>query len=144
MKKMMLSGAVVLLTFTAAIAQSTPCDKKVVYHSERQEMLGTDGQVVDSKSDIVDIEVSKEGISVTVNDKGVQLTATIKEVTCEWKTPYQEGKATYTASFAKGNGETSEGTAVVEAKEGKITVVFAIAAMDGKKFRAVVSSYKEK
>lgn len=140
----MLSGAILLLTFTAAIAQTTPCDKKVVYHSERQEFLDTDGQVVDSKSDVVDIEVSKEGISVSVNDKGVQLTATIKEVTCEWKTPYQEGKATYTATFAKGNGEASDGTATVEAKEGKITVVFSIAAMDGKKLRAVISSYNEK
>jgi hypothetical protein len=143
MKKMMFSVVVLLLTITTAIAQ-TPCDKKVVYHSEKQELLDTDGQIADSKTDVVDIEVSKEGISVKVNDKDGELTAAVKEVTCEWKTPYQEGKAVYKVTFAKGSGEASEGSLTIEAKEGKITVLFVIEAMNGKKLRALISNYSEK
>lgn len=143
MKKMMLAVIVLFITITTAIAQ-TPCDKKAVYHSERQELLDTDGQVVDSKSDVVDIEVTKEAISVKVNDKDGELTGTVKEVACEWKTPYQEGKATYKVTFAKGNGESSEGSLTIEAKEGKVTALFAIEAMNGKKLRAIINKYEEK
>ena len=144
MKKMMFSVVVLLLTITTAIAQTTPCDKKVVYHSEKQELVDTDGQVADSKTDVIDIEVSKEAISVSVNGEGTKLTGTVKEVTCEWKTPYQEGKVTYKVTFAKDSGEASEGSLTIEAKEGKITALFTIEAMNGKKLRALVSNYTEK
>ena len=143
MKKVLLSVIVLLVSLTTALAQPA-CDKKVVYHSERQELVGTDGQVSDSKTDVADIEVSKESIVVTIAGKSDELTATVKKVSCDWTKPYQEGMVVYEATFRKGNGETSEGKLIVKAKEGKITVTFEIEAMNGRKLRAIVSSYNEK
>jgi len=142
MKKIMLFATALLLTVTAAVAQSN-CDKKVVYHSEKQERLDADGQVQGTQTDVADIEISKENIKVEVAGKGQIITGAVKEVACDWKTPYQEGKVVYKATFSREDGQSSDGTVTVEAKEGKITVLFEIQAGSGRRIRAVVDNYKE-
>jgi hypothetical protein len=142
MKKVSLIALTLLLTAATAFSQS-PCDKKVVYHSDKQEMMNADGEVEKNNSDDVEIEVSKQAISLRV-DGNVKFTGTVKEITCEWKKVYEEGKAFYKVTFAKDNGETSEGSITIEAKDGKLTVVFEIAAMNGRKAKALISKYEEK
>lgn len=142
MKKMLLSFAVLLLAGTAAIAQ---CDKNVVFHSDKQEMISPEGEVMDNKTDLLSIEFTKEKIVVNVNEKNDKLIATIKETICEWKDIYKEGKAIYKVDFQKPeSGETSEGSMTVEAKDGKLYILVEIARLEGKKIKVLVNKHEEK
>lgn len=142
MKKMLLSFTVFLLAATAAIAQ---CDKKVVYYSDKQEMISPEGDIVNNKTDALSIEFTKESITINVGEKTGAMTATIKETTCQWKEIYKEGKAVYKVEFQKPeSGETSEGNMTVEAKEGKLYLLVEMARLDGKKIKVLVSKYEEK
>lgn len=142
MKKMLLSFSVFLLAATATIAQ---CDKKVVYTSDKQEMISPEGDVVNNKTDALTIEFTKENITINVGEKPGALTATIKSRTCEWKEIYKEGKAVYKVEFQKPeSGETSEGSMTVEVKEGKLQILVEMARLDGKKIRVLVNKYEEK
>ncbi|NII27139.1 hypothetical protein HB364_18775 [Pseudoflavitalea sp. X16] len=142
MKKMLLSFAVLLLAATAGIAQ---CDKNVVYHSDQQERISEDGSVMDTKTDVLSLEFTKERITVNHAEKAGVLTATIRETTCQWKDIYKEGKAIYKVEFQKPEtSETTEGTMTVEAKEGKLHILIEMVRLDGKKIRLLVNRYEEK
>ena len=142
MKKIILSFTVLLLAATATIAQ---CDKKVVYHSDKQEMISPGGDVVDTKTDVLSLEFTKEKITVSIAEKTGELMATIKETTCEWKEIYKEGKAIYKVTFQKPeSGETTEGSMTVEAKEGKLHILVEMERLEGKKIKVLVSKYEEK
>lgn len=142
MKKMLLSLTVLLLAATAGMAQ---CDKKVTYTSDKQEMISPEGEVVNNKTDALSIDFTKESITINVGERMGAMTATIKETTCQWKEIYKEGKAIYKVEFQKpDNGETSEGSMTVEAKEGKLQILVEMARLDGKKIRVFVNKYEEK
>lgn len=142
MKKMLLSFAVLLLAATATMAQ---CDKYVVYHSDKLEMIGESGDVIDTKTEVFSIEFTKEKITVTVPDKTDALTAIIKETTCQWKDIYKEGKAIYKVEFQKPDtGETTDGSMTVEAKDGKLHILVEMARLEGKKIKISVNRYEEK
>jgi len=142
MKKMLLSFTVFLLAVTASMAQ---CDKKVVYTSDKQEMISPEGEVVNNKTDALTIEFTKESITINVGDKVGAMTATIQETTCQWKEIYKEGKAIYKVEFQKPeSGETTTGSMTVEAKEGKLQILVEMARLEGKKVRVLVNKYEEK
>jgi hypothetical protein len=133
MKKMFLSFLVLLLAGSAAIAQ---CDKHVVYHSDKQERISAEGDVMDTKADVLSIEFTKETITVNAPDKPEALKATIQGTTCEWKQIYKEGKAVYKVLFQKPDtGET---------KEGKLYLLVEMARLEGKKIKVLVNKYEEK
>ncbi|MBO9563008.1 MAG: hypothetical protein J7621_09555 [Niastella sp.] len=142
MKKMFLSFLVLLLAGSAAIAQ---CDKNVVYHSDKQERISAEGDVMDSKTDVLSIVFTKETITVNANDKPEALKATIQGTTCDWKEIYKEGKAVYKVLFQKPDtGETNEGSMTVEAKDGKLYLLVEMARLDGKKIKVLINKYEEK
>ncbi|MDF2189415.1 hypothetical protein [Paraflavitalea sp. CAU 1676] len=141
MKKFLSLVLVLTLAATAGFAQ---CDKPVVYHSDKQDRISPDGEVVGSKTDAIHLAFTKEGVSVEVNEK-VEATATIKEVDCQWKQLYKEGKAIYKVTFQKPEtGETSEGSLTIEGKDGQLTILVEMARMEGKKIKLYVSKYEEK
>lgn len=142
MKKVLFSLLTALLLASAGFAQ---CDKNVVYSSDKLEIIGTDGQVEDTKAEAMTLTFTKEKVVLNAPEKGDALTGIIKETDCQWKTMYKEGKAVYKMDFQKPqNGDTSEGTITIEAKDGTLTIVIEIAKMDGRKVKLVVSKYEEK
>lgn len=142
MKKFLSLVVVLLLAASAGFAQ---CDKAVVYHSDKQDRIDAQGEVVGNTADVIRLEFTKESISVGVNEKTVEVTASIKEVDCQWKELYKEGKAVYKVTFQKPEtGETSEGSLTIEGKEGKLTILVEMARMEGKKIKLFVNKYEEK
>ncbi|WP_276481876.1 hypothetical protein [Paraflavitalea pollutisoli] len=142
MKKFLSVLFVALLLAGASFAQ---CDKHVVYSSEKQEFIGTDGQVEDIKTDALTLEFSQGKIVLNAPGKGDALTGIIKETDCQWKTLYKEGKAVYKLDFQKPQSdETSGGSITIEAKDGVLTILVEIAKMEGRKVKLIVSKYEEK
>lgn len=142
MKKFLSLVVVLVLATSAGFAQ---CDKPVVYHSDKQDRIDAQGEVVSNATDVIRMEFTKDQVVVGVNEKTEEVTATIKEVDCQWKELFKEGKAIYKVTFQKpDSGETSEGSLTIEGKEGKLTILVEMARMEGKKIKLFVNKYETK
>ena len=68
----------------------------------------------------------------------------IDSFTCEWKTPFKEGKTVIKTSITNPQGQTFSLTITIEGKEGKITFLAEMAEMPDQKIRIVVEKFEEK
>jgi len=136
MKKIFLLAAF-LITGYFAMSQ---CENHVTWTASKGEMIDENGNVMDTKVGKIVIETSRTSFSLIFDDNEMEaLRGNVKEVTCEWKTPYKTGKTTFKSSISGGN-ETRDGEVTIEGKDDKITIL-----LDTKqrKFRFVVDSHKE-
>lgn len=136
--------AVALLTVTSVTAHAQ-CDKKVAWHANKGELIDINGQVIDTKEEQMSVTISKTEIGIEVkNQPGDGITGVIKEIDCNWKEAYKNGKTVIKAEMKKtANGETSPATLTIEAKDGAITILVEIEKMEGKKFRLLIEKYEE-
>ena len=129
-----------LIAGKGSIAQ---CDKKITAHSEKQEMLNEQGEVVDGKDDVIDFEFTKEKIIINRQGSDQPMTATIKETTCEWKDAFKNGKSFFKVDYAYPNGQSGTGSFEIEGKEGKIFLYVIMDRMQGKKIRVITTKFEE-
>ena len=121
------------------------CDKKVSIISSKSEQLDDSGQVQGSRDEktIVDISTTDVNVSVASDEGDQKLTGKIKSKTCDWKTPFKEGKTVVTTTL-NDNGNDKDFTITIEGKDGKVTLVAESPQMPGRKIRLVVDKFEEK
>jgi len=121
------------------------CDKKVSITSSKSEQLDDSGQVQGTRDEktIVDISTTDVNVSVSGDDGDQKLTGKVKSKTCDWKTPFKEGKTVVTTTLSD-NGNDKDFTITIEGKDGKITLVAESPQMPGRKIRLVVDKFEEK
>ncbi len=140
MKKFILAGLVVLAVGMSSFAQ---CDKKVIVTSSKTEYLDANGEVQRSVDEITTVEYDKKDIIITPGDNP-SMQGTIDSMTCDWKTPFKEGKTVIKTSITNPQGQTFSLTITIEGKEGKITFLAEMAEMPDQKIRIVVEKFEEK
>jgi hypothetical protein len=140
MKNILFVILALLLAGKGAIAQ---CDKKMIAHSEKQEMLNEQGEMVDGKDDILDFEFTKEKITINRQGADQPMIATIKETTCEWKDAFKNGKSFFKVEYLYPNGQSGNGSFEVEGKEGKILLYVIMDRMPGRKIRVITTKFEE-
>ena len=140
MKNILFVILALLLAGKGAIAQ---CDKKMIAHSEKQEMLNEQGEMVDGKDDNIAFEFTKEKISITIQGIDQPMIGTIKESTCEWKDAFKNGKSFFKVDYAYPNGNTGVGSVEIEGKEGKILLYVIMDRMPGRKIRVITTKFEE-
>lgn len=69
---------------------------------------------------------------------------TIKSVSCEWKTPFKNGKTVLKAALEGQQGETMNLTITIEGKEGKIDFLAEMDENADEKISIVVDKFEEK
>lgn len=121
------------------------CDKKVSITSSKSEQLDDSGQVQGTRDEKTTVDISATDVNVLVSgDDGDQkLTGKVKSKTCDWKTPFKEGKTVVTTTL-NDNGNDKDFTITIEGKGGKITLVAESPQMPGRKIRLVVDKFEEK
>jgi hypothetical protein len=140
MKKFILAGLVVLAVGMSSFAQ---CDKKVIVTSSKTEYLDANGEVQRSVDEITTVEYDKKDIIITAGDNH-SMQGTIDSMTCDWKTPFKEGKTVIKTSITNPQGQTFSLTITIEGKEGKITFLAEMAEMPDQKIRIAVEKFEEK
>jgi hypothetical protein len=140
MKKILLALALLLLIVKFSSAQ---CDKKLVSGSEKQEMLDKDGQVVDTKDDVLKIEFQKERIVFTNSANPDSVIASIKESSCDWKESFKSGRSFYKVEFTYPNGQTGNGTIEIEGKDSKVTIYVTMERLGDRKIRLILTKFEE-
>jgi len=139
MKKLILS----LFLFIGAVASSqAQCDKRVIIVSSVTEHLKA-GEVERTKEETSTIEFDSKEIHIAPGDDD-PITGTIKSTTCEWKTPFKEGKSVVKATVTDPRGQTFNITVTVEGKEGKISFLQEIEEQPDRKIRLLVDKFEEK
>ena len=140
MKKLILAGLFVLAASISSFAQ---CDKKVIVTANKTEYLDAKGEVQRSVDETTTIEFDKKDIIITPGDNP-SMQGMIDSFTCEWKTPFKEGKTVIKTSITNPQGQTFSLTITIEGKEGKITFLAEMAEMPDQKIRIVVEKFEEK
>jgi len=121
------------------------CDKKVSITSSKSEQLDDSGQVQGTRDEktTVDISTTDVNVSIVGDDGDQKLTGKVKSKTCDWKTPYKEGKTVVTTTLNDG-GNDKDFTITIEGMDGKVTLVAESPQMPGRKIRLVVDKFEEK
>ena len=139
MKKIILP----ILFLIAGISVYAQCDKRVIITSSKTEYLDADGNVQRSVDETSIVEFDSKEIIITPGDDPV-MKGTISSFTCEWKTPFKEGKTVLKTTLTNGQGQNFGLTITVEGKDGKISFLAEIDEQPGQKIRIVVEKFEEK
>ena len=145
MKKIFFLVVAVLTFGLIAVAQ---CDKKVTWTASKGEFVDASGNVEQTMNEKIVVEMDKKSIVLKHGDKEDDaLTGEIKELTCEWKVPYKNGKTGFKSQLAEPNGDMKNAAITIEGIEGKIIITVDVTdpsgSGDNKKIKIYVDSYKE-
>lgn len=142
MKKLFFSGLLLIAGIATTYAQ---CDKKVVITSRTTQHLAADSTVTRTDDESDTVEFDKTTLNVTINGtNGVQkLKGTVTSYTCDWSSPFKEGKTVLKASLTNDQGETRGLTITVTGKGGKIGFLADVEG-EGEKVRLIVDKFGEK
>ena len=130
------------ILFAASFHATSQCDKKVTWYASRGEMYNTNGELLDTKQDSIFLETDPQKITLRFKSDPKELEGTINEKTCDWKEPFKNGKTVYHANVLI-DGQTSDATFTLEAKDGKIILSVEIGIRQERKFVIYIDRYEE-
>ena len=115
---------VVILLFAviAGISSYAQCDKKSVMTSRVTEYLASSGEVRRTVEELTSIEFDSKTIFIAPGDNVME--GTVDSISCNWKTPYKEGKTVIKAKIPAGDDRIMDVTVTIEGKDGKISLLF--------------------
>lgn len=131
-----------LLFIAIAGSSFAQCDKKVFLSASATEYLDANNVLQKTVDEITTVEFDTKNISITPGDH--QLDGTISSITCNWKTPFKEGKTVIKGSIANPRGDLMNCTITIEGKDGKQTFLFEADESPDKKIRLVLEKFEEK
>ena len=140
MKKIILAT---LFVMAASISIYAQCDKRVIITSSKTEYLDADGNVQRSVDENSVVEFDSKEIIITPGDDPI-MKGTISSFTCDWKTPFKEGKTVLKTTMTNPNGQSFGLTITIEGKDGKISFLAEIDEQPDRKIRIVVDKFEEK
>jgi hypothetical protein len=112
-----------VLTFLSlnSIAQ---CDKNVVYISGEADFVDSAGNVLRSKQGKITARFSKtEFVLVHDDDEDDALRGDVKNLSCEWEVPFQNGNTIFESDLIEKSGEKNSGMVSIEGKDGKLLIM---------------------
>lgn len=142
MKKLFLS---ILILSGLGMAAKAQCDKPVRLSSSKTYYLNASYQVQGSKDENVIIDITKTSIAITPDGKPDDiLSGTIKEMTCDWKVPFKEGKMVIKSDLIDASGDIKDATITIEGVNGKITLTAEAKEKPGQILRLEVEKFEQK
>lgn len=139
MKKQVLTF---LLVAIAGISSYAQCGKKNVLTSSVTEYLNTSGEIQRSQEELTTVEFDSKSISITPGNNTME--GSIDSISCDWKTPYKEGKTVIKTVLSGQNGRTMNGTITIEGKDGKLLLMAEFEEMPDTKIRVILDKFEEK
>jgi len=135
MKKQVL----VLLFVIAGISSYAQCEKRSVLTASTTEYLTSSGEIRKAVEEITTIEFDSKGITIAPGDHVMD--GTVNSITCDWKTPYKEGKTIIKSTIVMGE-QTMEVVITIEGKDGKVVLLFEESAE--RRIRVTADKFEEK
>ncbi|HTQ63301.1 MAG TPA: hypothetical protein VMI12_00810 [Puia sp.] len=142
MKRILICLFVLIVSGISVFAQ---CDQKVVWTAPKADFADEAGNVTETKDVKVVIRTNKKEIKITHSDDETDtLQGLIKEVTCNWKDAFKNGKTVMKVDLSDRNTQMMNSIITIEAKDSKILVSILAEIPDGTKkmIKIPVDSYK--
>ena len=137
MKKQVLT---ILFVAIAGFSSFAQCDKRSVLSSSTTEYLTSTGEVRKTVDEVTTIEFDSKTISIAPGDHTMD--GTINSISCDWKTPYKEGKTVIKSTISMGEGQTMDVVITIEGKDGKVVLLFE--ENPEKRIRVTLDKFEEK
>lgn len=125
---------------TATFAQ---CGKTVILKSSETRKVTATGELIDTKPESAEVVISPTKVHVVPGDDPV-MEGDVKSITCDWKTPFKEGKMVVSTHLKRDDGNEFDATITIEGKDGKVTLTFESPDMQGMKVQVTADSFVEK
>jgi hypothetical protein len=138
--KQLLLAAVLLTAATAGYGQ---CEKKTVLSASKTEHLAADSSVERSDDGVITIEFDKTTFLVNPPNES-PLTGKVDSLTCNWPTPYKEGKMRMKVTLTNPQGEIQHFTVTIEGKAGKVTLLAVMDDQPDQKIRIIADKFEAK
>ncbi len=119
------------------------CGKTAIIASSQTEYLDGNYALQRTVEEKSTIEINKSQILITPGDKP-QMTGAIKSDSCDWKSPFKEGKSVIKATFTREGEKAMNATITIEGKDGKVSLLVEMDEMPDRKIRVVVDKFEEK
>lgn len=132
-----------LLLAVGSVAAFAQCGKTVVLKSSETRKLSANGDVVDTKPETAEVVISPTKVHIVPGDDPV-MEGEVKSVTCDWKTPFKEGKMVVSTHLKRDDGNEFDATITIEGKDGKVMLTFESPDMQGMKVQITADSFVEK
>jgi hypothetical protein len=136
----------ILLVLLAALTFNSysQCDKKIILTSSVTEYLHADSTVERTEDEHTQVEFDKNTITIIPGSDDHTMTGTIKSISCNWSTPFKEGKTVLKIALTHDGNQTVDVTITITGKNGKISFLAEVDQENGKKIRLVVDKFEEK
>ena len=121
---------VVAVLLAATIAGYGQCEKKTILSASKTDHLAADSSIERTDDGVVTIEFDKTNFNVTPPNES-PLTGKVDSVSCNWSTPYKEGKMRMKVTLTNPAGESQHFTVTIEGKAGKVTLLAVMDIFDG-------------
>ena len=126
----------------ASLQATSQCDKKVSWYATKGEMYDQNGGLLDTKLDSIFLETDPQKITLRFKSDNKALEGTVKEKICDWKEPFKNGKTVYHTTVII-DGESSNASFTIEAKDAKAILWVDIEIRSGRKFKIYLDKYEE-
>jgi len=123
---------------TAGFAQ---CDQTVTLTSSKTNQFDEQGHI-DSRDEHTVITISKTEITI-VPGEDHKMSGPISSKTCDWQTPFKEGKTVIKAKLSDENGDHEKNaTITITGVAGKVTLTFEAEEKPGKKIQVIADKFE--
>lgn len=141
MKTLIINLSLILTGTLMCFAQ---CDKNMVFTSSHTVYLAPDGSVERTVDESAEVHLSGTSIVITHGPEKEQTTGTTKTLSCNWGTPFKEGKTVLSALLEDRSGDQRNATITIEGKDGKVTLTLEVEGMEGRKIQVTADKFEEK
>lgn len=140
MKQIILSFLILGFAVTAVKAQ---CGKRNVITSSQWELLDSAGATIRTLDRNFFMEFDDKEITVIPGESGAG-TGKVEIISCEWKTPFKEGKTVFKSTITDPEGKLFPIKVVIEGKDGKVTARIDIDDPEQRPIKLIVDKFEEK
>ena len=137
-----------LILFTLGIttlSTNAQCNSTLQLQSSKTQFLNASNELKGSKDERVVVDITKTSITITPNgNDGEALAGPIKEITCDWKVPFKEGKMVIKSDLSDPSGDVKQATITIEGKDGKVTLLAEAKERPDEKIKLDVVSFERK
>lgn len=134
-----------LLLLTGGAVCFAQCDKTLTMTASKTEHLDASDNLERAVDEQTAIEINKTKISVVIENGKQTLTGVIKSNTCNWETPFKQGKSVISTTISdEDGGGTKDYMLTIEGKDGKVTLLAQSVQDPGRKLRFTLDKFEEK
>jgi metal-dependent hydrolase (beta-lactamase superfamily II) len=118
------------------------CDKAITFKSSKTTMFDAEGKLDRVKDETTIVTISKSEIVIIPGGDDHRLGGTITSKTCDWSTPYKDGKMVIKGTLENTDGNEMHATLTIIGVGGKITLTFEAEEIGKRKIQVIADKFE--